>query len=359
MIDKLKEVSLKYDKISEDLASPEVLSNQAEYTRLMREYKSMTPIVEKFREYLAAKKNSDEAKEMLDAGGLDEEMKALCEEEYLSEKAKLEPLFEELKILMLPKDPNDDRNVIVEIRAGAGGEEAALFAGVLFRMYSMYAEQKGYKSEILSSNETELGGFKEISFSINGEGAYSRLKYESGVHRVQRVPETEAQGRIQTSTVTVAVLPEADDVEVEINPADLQIDTYRSGGAGGQHVNKTESAIRITHLPTGIIVECQDERSQHKNKDKAMKVLKSRILEAKREEQNSKIASERKSQVGTGDRSERIRTYNYPQSRVSDHRIGLTLYHLDAIVNGALDEVIDPLIMAARAEMLKAENGDN
>ncbi|MGN1081289.1 MAG: peptide chain release factor 1, partial [Acutalibacteraceae bacterium] len=289
---------------------------------------------------------------------LDEEMKQLCEEEYVQEKAKLEPLSEQLKILLLPKDPNDDRNVIIEIRAGAGGEEAALFAGVLFRMYSMYAESKGWKTEIMNANETELGGFKEISFSINGESAYSRLKFESGVHRVQRVPLTEAQGRIQTSTVTVAVLPEADDVEIEINPSELQIDTYRSGGAGGQHVNKTESAIRITHLPTGIVVECQDERSQYKNKDKAMKVLKSRILEAKREEQNSKIADERKAQVGTGDRSERIRTYNYPQSRVSDHRIGLTVYHLEAVLNGALDEIIDPLILADRAEKLKASNGD-
>ena len=264
-------------------------------------------------------------------------------------------LSEELKLLLLPKDPNDERNVIVEIRGGAGGEEASLFAGVLYRMYSMYAEAKGWKCEVLNSNPTELGGFKEISFMIEGEGAYSRLKFESGVHRVQRVPETESQGRIHTSTVTVAVLPEAEDVDVEINPADLQIDTYRSGGAGGQHVNKTESAIRITHLPTGTVVECQDERSQYKNKDRAMKILRSRILEAEREKQHDAIAGERRAQVGTGDRSERIRTYNYPQGRVSDHRINLTLYKIEAILNGDLDELIDALITADTAEKLKSE----
>ena len=257
--------------------------------------------------------------------------------------------------MLLPRDPNDDKNVIVEIRGGAGGEEASLFAGVLYRMYSMYAEAKGWKCEVLNSNPTELGGFKEISFMIEGEGAYSRLKFESGVHRVQRVPETESQGRIHTSTVTVAVLPEAEDVDVEINPADLQIDTYRSGGAGGQHVNKTESAIRITHLPTGTVVECQDERSQYKNKDRAMKILRSRILEAEREKQHDAIAGERRAQVGTGDRSERIRTYNYPQGRVSDHRINLTLYKIEAILNGDLDELIDALITADTAEKLKSE----
>lgn len=255
----------------------------------------------------------------------------------------------------MPKDPNDDRNVIVEIRGGAGGEEAALFSGVLYRMYSMYAESQGWKCEILNANETELGGFKEVSFMISGEGAYSRLKYESGVHRVQRVPETETQGRIHTSTVTVAVLPEAEDVEVQINPNDLQIDTFRAGGAGGQHINKTDSAIRITHLPTGLVVECQDERSQYKNKDKAMKVLKSRLLEAKREEQNSAVSEERRMQVGTGDRSERIRTYNYPQGRMTDHRIGLTLYRLESILNGDIDEVIDALITADRAKQLSQE----
>ena len=264
-------------------------------------------------------------------------------------------LGDELKVLLLPKDPNDERNVIVEIRGGAGGEEAALFAGTLKRMYTMYAEAHGFRTELISANETELGGFKEVSFMVEGEGAYSRLKFESGVHRVQRVPETETQGRIHTSTVTVAVLPEVDDVEVEINPADLQIDTYRSSGAGGQHINKTESAIRITHIPTGTVVECQDERSQYKNKDKAMKVLRSRLYEAALREQNEKIAGERKAQVGTGDRSERIRTYNYPQGRVSDHRIGLTLYRLDQILDGDLDEIIDALNTAEKAEQLKAD----
>lgn len=274
-------------------------------------------------------------------------------------KEKLPEITEELKILLLPKDPNDSRNVIMEIRGGAGGEEAALFCGVLYRMYSMFAEKQGYKTEIINANETELGGFKEISFMINGEGAYSKLKFESGVHRVQRVPETESQGRIHTSTVTVAVLPEAEDVELEINPADLQIDTFRSSGAGGQHINKTESAIRITHIPTGVVVECQDERSQYKNKDKAMKVLKSRLLQAKREEQEDSIAAERKQQVGTGDRSERIRTYNYPQGRVTDHRIGLTLYKIDDILNGNIEEIVDALIAAHRAKQLQQSMEEN
>jgi peptide chain release factor 1 len=277
----------------------------------------------------------------------------MVQEEYEQAKLDTARIYEELKILLLPKDPNDDKNVIVEIRGGAGGEESALFAGVLYRMYSMYAESKGFKTETLYSNPTELGGFKEVSFMIKGEGAYSRFKFESGVHRVQRVPETENQGRIHTSTTTVAVLPEAEEVDIEINPADLQIDTFRSSGAGGQHINKTESAIRITHIPTGTVVECQDERSQHKNKDKAMRILRSRILEAEREKQQSSIADERKSQVGSGDRSERIRTYNYPQKRLSDHRIGLTLYKLEQILNGDLDEVIDALITFDTAEKLK------
>ncbi len=268
-------------------------------------------------------------------------------------KQDLETLSEELKILLLPRDPNDDRNVIVEIRGGAGGEEAALFSSVLFRMYSMYAESRGWNVELLNANETELGGYKEISFMITGDGAYSRLKYESGVHRVQRVPETETQGRVHTSTSTVAVLPEADEVEIDINPSDLQIDTYRASGAGGQHVNKTESAIRITHLPTGLIVECQDERSQFKNKDKAMKILRSRLYEAEQEKQNAEFAAERRSQVGTGDRSERIRTYNYPQGRITDHRIGLTVYKFDDMLNGNLDEMIDALITADRAAKLQ------
>ena len=268
-------------------------------------------------------------------------------------KTQLEVLSDELKILLLPRDPNDDRNVIVEIRGGAGGEEAALFSGVLFRMYSMYAESQGWKVDVMNSNETELGGYKEISFMITGDGAYSKLKYESGVHRVQRVPETETQGRVHTSTATVAVLPEAEDVEIEINPADLQIDTYRASGAGGQHVNKTESAIRITHLPTGLVVECQDERSQFKNKDKAMKILRSRLYEAEQEKQDAEFAAERRSQVGTGDRSERIRTYNYPQGRITDHRIGLTVYKFDDMLNGNLTEMIDALITADRAAKLQ------
>ena len=356
MFDKLKFAQGRYDEISEKLTDPAVINDNAQYKALMREYKQLTPIVEKYREYSEAKSNFDEAKMMLDAGGLDRDFKELVEEQYHTAKEQIEILSEEMKLLLLPRDPNDEKNVIVEIRGGAGGEEAALFANSLFRMYSMYAEVRGWKSEVLNLNATELGGIKEISFSIEGEGAYSRLKFESGVHRVQRVPETEASGRIHTSTVTVAVLPEAEEVEFEINPGDLQIDTYRAGGAGGQHVNKTESAIRITHLPTGTVVECQDERSQHKNKDKAMKILRSRLYENARREQEAKIASERKTQVGTGDRSERIRTYNYPQGRVTDHRINLTLYKIDQIMDGVLDEILDGLITADQAERLRSQS---
>ena len=355
MLDKLKSVEEKFEDINAQLCDPDVVSDMDKYRKLMQDVKHLTPIVEKYREYKKVVADLDEAKMLLDEGGLDKDFREMVLEQLEDSKAQVEVIGEELKILLLPRDPNDDRNVIIEIRGGAGGEESALFANSLFRMYSMYAETRGWKPEILSSNPTELGGFKEVSFMISGDGAYSRFKFESGVHRVQRVPETESQGRIHTSTVTVAVLPEAQDVDVEINPADLQIDTFRSSGAGGQHINKTESAIRITHLPTGTVVECQDERSQHKNKDKAMKILRSRILEAEREKQNKEIAGERKSQVGTGDRSERIRTYNYPQGRVSDHRIGLTLYKLEAILNGDLDEVIDALITADTAEKLKSE----
>ncbi len=354
MFDKLEVFKTRYDEINELLYDPNVVSDQEKYTALMKEQKNLTPIVEKYKEYKKAKLDLDEARQLLDGGGLDRDFKEMVEAEIENSREVIEKTSEELKILLLPKDPNDDRNVIVEIRGGAGGEEAALFSGVLFRMYSMYAEGKRWKTEILNANETELGGYKEISFMISGEGAYSRLKYESGVHRVQRVPETETQGRIHTSTVTVAVLPEAEDVEIEINPADLQIDTFRASGAGGQHINKTESAIRITHIPTGVVVECQDERSQYKNKDKAMKVLKSRLLEAKMQEQTDKMAQKRKSQVGTGDRSERIRTYNYPQGRMTDHRIGLTLYRLEDILNGDIDEVIDALITADRAAKLES-----
>lgn len=355
MLDKLKKVEERFEDINEKLCRSDVAADLEQYKKLMQELKTLTPIVEEYRRCKAAESDAAEAKALLDAGGLEHEFKEMVLEELDSARERAAESSERLKVLLLPRDPNDDKNVIVEIRGGAGGEEASLFAGVLYRMYSMYAEAKGWKCEVLNSNPTELGGFKEISFMIEGEGAYSRLKFESGVHRVQRVPETESQGRIHTSTVTVAVLPEAEDVDVEINPADLQIDTYRSGGAGGQHVNKTESAIRITHLPTGTVVECQDERSQYKNKDRAMKILRSRILEAEREKQHDAIAGERRAQVGTGDRSERIRTYNYPQGRVSDHRINLTLYKIEAILNGDLDELIDALITADTAEKLKSE----
>ena len=355
MLDKLKKVEERFEDINEKLCRSDVVADLEQYKKLMQELKTLTPIVEEYRRCKAAESDAAEAKALLDAGGLEHEFKEMVLEELDSAREMAAESSERLKVLLLPRDPNDDKNVIVEIRGGAGGEEASLFAGVLYRMYSMYAEAKGWKCEVLNSNPPELGGFKEISFMIEGEGAYSRLKFESGVHRVQRVPETESQGRIHTSTVTVAVLPEAEDVDVEINPADLQIDTYRSGGAGGQHVNKTESAIRITHLPTGTVVECQDERSQYKNKDRAMKILRSRILEAEREKQHDAIAGERRAQVGTGDRSERIRTYNYPQGRVSHHRINLTVYKIEAILNGDLDELIDALITADTAEKLKSE----
>lgn len=356
MFDKLQGIEDKLEKINSSLCDPEVVSNQEEYKKLMREAKTLTPIVEKFREYKKANSDLTEAKEMLADSSLDKEFRDMASEEAAEAQKKTEELKEELKVLLLPKDPNDYKNVIVEIRGGAGGEEAALFAGSLFRMYSMYAERKGWKTEIMNENPTELGGYKEISFMIEGEGAYSRLKFESGVHRVQRVPETERQGRVHTSTVTVAVLPEAEEVEFTLDPADLQIDVFRSSGAGGQKVNKTSSAIRVTYLPTGMVVECQDERSQYKNKDKALKVLRSRLLEEKTAKQNAEIAGERRSQVGTGDRSERIRTYNFPQGRVSDHRIGLTLYKIEAIMNGDLDEIIDALVTADTAEKLKAED---
>lgn len=356
MFDKLQGIEDKLEKINSSLCDPEVVSNQEEYKKLMREAKTLAPIVEKFREYKKANSDLTEAKEMLADSSLDKEFRDMASEEAAKAQKKTEELKEELKVLLLPKDPNDYKNVIVEIRGGAGGEEAALFAGSLFRMYSMYAERKGWKTEIMNENPTELGGYKEISFMIEGEGAYSRLKFESGVHRVQRVPETESQGRVHTSTVTVAVLPEAEEVEFTLDPADLQIDVFRSSGAGGQKVNKTSSAIRVTYLPTGMVVECQDERSQYKNKDKALKVLRSRLLEEKTAKQNAEIAGERRSQVGTGDRSERIRTYNFPQGRVSDHRIGLTLYKIEAIMNGDLDEIIDALVTADTAEKLKAED---
>ena len=355
MFEKLAEMESKYTEISEKLSDPSVISDNKLYARLMRDYKNMTPIIEKFREYKKAEMNFNDAREILGTGGIDKDFRDMAQAEFEESKKAMEDISQELKILLLPKDPNDDKNVIIEIRGGAGGEEASLFADSLYRMYTMYAESKGWKQEILNANPTELGGFKEICFSIEGEGAYSRLKYESGVHRVQRVPETESQGRIHTSTVTVAVLAEADEVELQINPTDLKIDYFRASGAGGQHINKTESAVRITYLPTNVVVECQDERSQHKNKDKAMKILRSRIYEAMQEEQSAKIASERKLQVGTGDRSERIRTYNFPQGRLTDHRIGLTIYRLEDMLNGNLDEVFDALATADQAAKLAGQ----
>lgn len=352
MIEKVKLMEHRYNELSNKLSEPGVADNQKLFTELMKEFKNLTPIIEKLKEYEAAEKSFSEAKELLEAGGMDKEFKEMVQLEFEQSKQQLEQFHEELKILLLPKDPNDDKSVIIEIRGGAGGEEAALFANSLYRMYTMYGESKGWKQEVLSAHPTELGGYKEISFSIDGEGAYSRLKYESGVHRVQRVPETESQGRIHTSTVTVAVLAEADEVELEINPTDLKIDVFRASGAGGQHINKTESAVRITHIPTGVVVECQDERSQFKNKDKAMKILRSRLYDMLLEEQNDKIASERRTQVGTGDRSERIRTYNYPQGRLTDHRINFTLYRLEDVLNGNLEEVLDALATADQAAKL-------
>lgn len=352
MFEKIEIFDKRYSELSQRLYEPSVAADPEQYQKTMKELKAIEEIVFTYREYRQAVKSQEESLEILEES-TDNDLKELAQLELDEAKQSIDELSEKLKILLLPKDPNDERNVIVEIRGGAGGEESALFSAVLFRMYSMYAEKKGYKIEIVNANETELGGYKEISFMIEGEGAYSRFKYESGVHRVQRVPETESQGRVHTSTTTVAVLPEAEDVELEIDPNDLKIDTFRSSGAGGQHINKTSSAIRITHLPTGTVVECQDERSQYKNKDKALKVLKSRLLKEKQDMQASEIAANRKSQVGTGDRSERIRTYNYPQGRLTDHRIGLTLYKLEDILNGNLDEVIDALVTADRAEKLK------
>ena len=332
-----------------------LVSDNELYTVLMKEYRELTPIAEKYKEYKAAKAHIDEAESIL-AEETDPELRTMAKEQLEESKAELARLSEELKILLIPKDPDDDRSVIMEIRSGTGGEEAALFAAVLYRMYIMYAESKGWKTEVIYANQTELGGYKEISFSVEGEGVFGRLRFESGTHRVQRVPTTDSQGKIQTSAVTVAVLPEPENVEIEIDPKDLQIDTFRSSGAGGQHINKTSSAIRITHIPTGMVVECQDERSQYKNKDKAMKVLRSRLYEQKKQASDNARAAERKSQVGSGDRSERIRTYNFPQGRVTDHRIGLTLYKIDSVVNGGLDELIEPLIASDRAEKLRGED---
>ncbi len=354
MFENLAAFENRLEEVDRKLYDPQTAGDRDLYAALMKERSELEPIVEAYREYRGAETALEEAKDLLEESS-DRELRELAQEEIRESGEKLQKLEEQIKLLLLPKDPNDEKNVIVEIRGGTGGEEAALFASDLYRMYASYAEKRGWKTEIVGMNETELGGFKEVSFLIDGAGAWSRLKYESGVHRVQRVPETETQGRIHTSAATVAVLPEAEEVEVEIDPKDLQIDTFRSSGAGGQHINKTSSAIRITHLPTGMVVECQDERSQYKNKDKAMKVLRARLLSQEREKASAQVAEERRSQVGSGDRSERIRTYNFPQSRVTDHRIGLTLYKLEEILSGELDQLIDPLIAADRAAQLEGE----
>ena len=351
MFDKLETVEKRYEELTEKISNPEIIAKQSEWREYMKEHAELEPIVQKYREYKATQKAYEEAKEMI----ADPELKELAEEEMQKAKESMPKIEEELKILLIPKDPDDDKNVICEIRAGAGGEEAALFAGTLFRMYSMYAERKHWNLEVVNENPTELGGYKEISFMITGKGAYSRLKFESGVHRVQRVADTESSGRIHTSTATVAVLPEVEDVEIELNPADIKLEVYRASGAGGQHVNKTSSAVRLIHIPTGIVAECQTERSQVQNREYAMRLLRSRLYEQERSKRDSEIANERKSQVGSGDRSEKIRTYNYPQGRITDHRIGMSVYQFDDFLNGNLDEMIDNLIAADRAEKLKGE----
>ncbi|MBR2722564.1 MAG: peptide chain release factor 1 [Clostridia bacterium] len=357
MLNKLQQAEESYLHLEASLSSPEIMSNPTRCAAIMKEYKSLTPVIEKYRAYLQTQKEIDDALSLLSEGG-DTELRALAGEELKLAKERAEVLMQELTVLMLPKDPNDEKNVIMEIRAGAGGEEAALFAAVLYRMYTMYAASAGFRTSVLNQNETELGGYRQIAFLVEGEGAYSRLKFESGVHRVQRVPETESQGRIQTSTATVAVLPEAEEVSVEINPADLIFESCKSSGAGGQHINKTESAVRLTHKPTGIVVECQEERSQFKNKDKALRMLRSILYDQKEREKNEQISSERRQQVGTGDRSERIRTYNYPQGRITDHRIGLTLYSLEKFLDGEIDVMLDALATAETAEKLKAQGAN-
>jgi len=352
MLEKLNFLEEKYKELSEKIIDVEVMNNRSEWQKLAKEHGEIEPIVMKYREYTETTKRLEEDKEMLNEK-LDDDMKELVKEEINELQGKVEKSEEELKVLLLPKDPNDHKNVIVEIRAGAGGEEAGLFAGDLFRMYSRYAERHNWKIELMSSNEQGIGGFKEVIFMIKGKGAYSRLKYESGVHRVQRVPATEANGRIHTSTATVAVLPEAEDVDIEINQNDIRVDVFRSSGNGGQSVNTTDSAVRITHIPTGMVISCQDEKSQLKNKDKAMKILKARLYDKMITEQNAEIAEERRSQVGSGDRSERIRTYNFPQGRVSDHRINMTLYKLESFLDGDIDEMLDALITSDQTEKLK------
>ena len=359
MLKKLSHADDRYREIEQMLTLPEVIANNKEYQKLIKEYNKLSEIVLKYREFLKAEKEMKEADEMMRDSSLDSELRELAEEDFKERRVVCDSLSEELKVLLMPRDPNDSRNVVVELRQGAGGEEAALFAYDIYRMYSMYAANRGFKIEVINLNETELGGIKNITFTVIGDGAYSRFKFESGVHRVQRIPVTESNGKIQTSTVTVAVLPEAEDVEVDINPSDIKIESCKSSGAGGQHINKTESAVRLTHLPTGIVIECDGERSQLQNKEKAMKLLYTKLYDMKEKEQNDQIASTRKSQVGTGDRSEKIRTYNYPQSRVTDHRINKTIFNLDGFLNGNVDVIIDDLIALDTAMRLKGEENGN
>jgi len=354
MFDKLTELEVKFNSLTESINDPEVISDQNQWRTLMKEHSDLAPIIESYQEYKLTSQNIEEAKEMIEESD-DEDMRQLAKEELKEGQERLEEVTKTLKLRLLPKDPNDDKNVIVEIRGGAGGDEAALFANTLFRMYGHYAEGNRWKSEILSANESELGGYKEIVFMIQGKGAYSRLKYESGVHRVQRIPVTESGGRIHTSTVTVAVLPEAEDLDVQVDMNDIRVDVFRSSGNGGQSVNTTDSAVRLTHMPTGIVISCQDEKSQLKNKDKAMKILRAKLYDLEQAKQHAQLSAERKSQVGTGDRSERIRTYNYPQSRVTDHRISLTLHKLEAILDGDLDEIMDTLVTADQTKKLGGE----
>ena len=356
MFSKLAKADDRFREIEQLITLPHIVSDNKEYSRLMKEYKALTPIIDKYREYRSEEKEMMESDEMMRDSSLDSEFRELAEEEFKIHRDACEALKEELQILLIPRDPNDSRNVIIEIRQGAGGEEAALFAADLYRMYSMYASSKGFKTETVTLNETELGGIKEVNFMVIGDGAYSRFKFESGVHRVQRIPVTESNGRIQTSTVTVAVLPEAEDVEVEVNPADIKIESCKSSGAGGQHINKTESAVRLTHKPTGIVIECDQERSQLQNKEKALKILYTKLYDMKQREQDEKIASTRRSQVGSGDRSEKIRTYNFPQSRITDHRINKTLFSLDSFLDGDIDSLITDLIAQDTAERLRGEN---
>ena len=359
MLEKLRLVEERYLEMAERAGQPDFYADPKAASRLLREQKQLEPIVTAYRSYCKTKKEADDLREMLDAGGLEPEMKDLCQEEYTACKKQLETLEQELKILLLPRDPNDDKSVIVEIRGGVGGEESALFAHSLYRMYTMYAQSKGWKVTLLNYNETELGGVKEADFEIDGDGAYSRLKFESGVHRVQRVPETESGGRVHTSTATVAVLPEMEEAEVDIRPEDIEMQVFRSSGAGGQHINKTSSAVRLIHKPSGIVVSCQEERSQVQNRERCMQMLASKLYEIEQERINSAVTSERRSQVGTGMRNERIRTYNFPQGRVTDHRIGLTLYKIDSIMDGNLDELIDALVTADQAQKLQSSQSED